>query len=328
MNMRGIRQSVLFLLTLVLLAAPLLVWWKAQALTDWWQLRDYAPAATVSALTAQDTMTAYARHIFYVNHPDIEVNPTQFQKDCNESEKTIILGCYHSDQNGIFLYDVQDARLSGVEQVTAAHEMLHAAYDRLSSKDRNYVDGLLEDFYKNQLSDQRIINTINAYKESEPNDVVNEMHSVFGTEVANLPAPLETYYKKYFDNRQAVTGFASTYDNEFTTRENQVKAYKGQLEQLKASIQSQEADLNSQLKQINADRAKLDSLRSSGQIAEYNTGVSNFNSEVNSYNNSVEVLRSSINQYNQIVTQYNAVAKELASLAQSIDSRVQPQATQ
>jgi len=326
--MRGLRQSVLFLLTLVLLAAPFLVWWKAQALTDWWQLRDYSAPAAVSALAAQDTMTAYAKHVFYVNHPDIEANPAQFQKDCNESEKTIILGCYHSDQNGIFVYDVQDPRLSGVEQVTAAHEMLHAAYDRLSAKDRDYVDGLLEDYYKNQLTDQRIIDTINSDKQSEPNDVVNEMHSVFGTEVANLPAPLETYYKKYFDNRQAVAGFASSYEDEFTTREDQIKALKSQLDQLKTSINSQEADLDAQLKQINADRAKLDSERSSGRIAEYNAGVSGFNQEVNSYNNSVETLRSSINQYNQVVEQYNAVAKELASLAQSIDSRVQPQATQ
>ena len=36
----------------------------------------------------------------------------------DESEKTIILGCYHSDQEGIFVYNVTDPRLSGVEQVT------------------------------------------------------------------------------------------------------------------------------------------------------------------------------------------------------------------
>jgi len=326
--MRGFRQTLLFLLTLALLAAPFLVWWQAQALTDWWQLRGYTPPSAVSGLAAQDTMTDSAMHIFYVNHPDIESNPSQFQQDCGESEKTIVLGCYHSDQNGIFLYDVTDSRLAGVEQVTAAHEMLHAAYDRLSTKDKNYVDGLLQDYYKNQLNDQRIIDTINSYKQTEPDDVVNEMHSVFGSEVPNLPAPLENYYKRYFNNRQAVTNFASNYENEFTTRENQVKAYKAQLDQLKVSIQSQENDLDTQLKQINSDRAKLDSERSAGEIAQYNAGVSDFNQEVSSYNNSVETLRTTIKQYNQIVEQYNAVAKELASLAKSIDSRVQTQATQ
>lgn len=325
--MRGLRQGLLVLLTLVLLAAPFLVWWKAQALADWWQLRGYTPPATVASLANQDTMSTYATHVFYVNHPNIEASPNQFQQDCGEAEKTIVLGCYHSDQNGIFVYDVQDARLAGIEQVTAAHEMLHAAYDRLSSQDRNYIDGLLQDFY-NQLSDQRVIDTINLYKQTEPNDVVNEMHSVFGTEVSNLPAPLENYYKRYFNNRQAVTNFANNYETEFTSREDQVRALKSQLDQLKSSIQSQEADLDNQLKQINSDRARLDSQRSSDQIAQYNAGVSSFNQEVNAYNASVERLRATIRQYNQIVGQYNSIAKELASLAKSIDSRVQTQATQ
>lgn len=297
-------------------------------MTDWWQLRGYTPPSTVSSLAAQDTMTDYAKHVFYVNHPDIESNPSQFQQDCSQSEKTIILGCYHSNQEGIFIYDITDSRLAGVEQVTAAHEMLHAAYDRLSSKDRTYIDGMLQDFYKNQLTDQRVIDTINTYRQTEPNDVVNEMHSVFGTEVPNLPAPLENYYKRYFDDRQTITNFASNYENEFTTREEQVKAYKAQLDQLKSSIQSQENDLDTQLRQINSDRSKLDSERSSGETAQYNSDVPAFNREVTAYNNSVETLRSTIRQYNQIVEQYNAVAKELASLAQSIDSRVQQQATQ
>jgi len=325
--MTAFKRSLGYVFLLALIAFPFVVYFKAQALTDWWQLRGYTPPAAVTSLTTQDTMTSYASHIFYVNHPDIESNPSQFQKDCGEAEKTIILGCYHGDQNGIFLYDVTDSRLAGVEQVTAAHEMLHAAYDRLSTKDRDYVDGLLQDYYKNQLSDQRIIDTINSYRQTEPNDVVNEMHSVFGTEVSNLPASLENYYKRYFDNRQAVTNFANSYENEFTSREDQVNAYKSQLDQLKTSIQSQEADLDGQLKQINNDRSKLDAERSSGQIAQYNADVGGYNQEVNAYNNSVETLRATIRQYNQIVEQYNAVAKELASLAQSIDSRVQTQAT-
>jgi flagellar capping protein FliD len=326
--MRGARQGLLFLLTLALLSAPFLVWWKAQALTDWYQLRNYSPPQTVSILSTEDAMTPYARHVFYVNHPDIESNAGQFRQDCGTAEKTIILGCYHSDQNGIFLYDVTDPRLAGVEQVTAAHEMLHAAYDRLSSKDRDYVDGLLQDYYKNQLKDQRILDTIDSYRQTEPNDVVNEMHSVFGTEVGNLPAQLENYYKRYFSDRSSVVNFANSYENEFTSREDQIKTYKAQLDQLKASINSQEADLSAQLQQINSDRARLDSQRSSGQIAEYNAGVGAFNQEVNQYNSSVGTLRRTISQYNQLVDDYNSVAKELASLAQSLDSSLQTQRTQ
>ncbi len=317
----------MLVMTLLLMSFPFVVFFKAQALVDWWQLRGYMPPAGVVQLAQQDTMTSYATHVFYVNHPDLETDANQFRTDCNESEKTIVLGCYHGNQDGIFIYSVNDPRLSGVQQVTAAHEMLHAAYDRLGSKDRNYVDGLLENYYKT-VTDQRIIDTINSYKQSEPNDVVNEMHSVFGTEIASLPQPLETYYKKYFSSRQAVADYAASYDSEFTGREDQVKADDAQLAQMKADIDSEERSLNAQLANINSDRSKLNTERNSGNISQYNSDVAGFNSEVNAYNDGISRLHGDISAYNDLVNQRNAIAQELASLAQAIDTRLTTQPAQ
>ncbi|HET9721740.1 MAG TPA: hypothetical protein VFP32_01790 [Candidatus Saccharimonadales bacterium] len=326
--MKAFKRVISVLLFLALLAVPFVVWWKAQALTDWWQLRNYTPPAAVVSLASQDTMTSYARHVFYVNHPDIESDASQFRTDCNESEKAIVLGCYHSNQDGIFIYDVQDQRLAGVEQVTAAHEMLHAAYDRLSGSDKNRIDGMLQSYYNNGLNDQRIKDEINSYKQTEPNDLVNEMHSIFGTEVANLPSGLQTYYQKYFSNRQAIVDFADSYQDEFTSRENQMRALAGELAQTKSQIEAEEQSLKGQLAQLNADRANLDSQRSSGNASAYNSQIATFNREVDSYNSGVAQLKSDINEYNQLVDQYNSVAKELASLQQSIDTRLTPQTTQ
>lgn len=325
--MTAFKRAIRYLLLLGLLAFPFLIYFNAQALTDWWQLRGYTPPAAVVSLASQDTMTNYARHVFYVNHPALETSPTQFHADCNQSEKTIVLGCYHSNQDGIFVFDVSDPRLSGVQQVTAAHEMLHAAYDRLSGQDRHNVDIMLQSYYSS-IADQRIIDTINAYKQSEPNDVVNEMHSVFGTEIASLPAPLEQYYSRYFSNRQAVATFAANYQGEFTTREAKINADKAQLDQLKASINAEESQLQSQFNKINSDRARLDSLRSSGQIAQYNASVNSFNAEVDDYNSSVNTLRADISQYNQLVQDYNAIASELNGLEKALDTRLPTQASQ
>jgi hypothetical protein len=326
--MRVFKRALAFILMLALLSFPVWVYFNAQALSDWWQLRGYTPPVAVISLAGQDTLTPYAKHVFYVNHPNIESSASQFRTDCNESEKTIVLGCYHPDQEGIFLYNVQDSRLNGVKEVTAAHEMLHAAYDRLSTKDKNYVDGLLLDYYNHDLHDQRIIDTMNAYKQSEPNDIVNEMHSVFGTEIASLPAPLEKYYTRYFGDRQTVITFANTYQGEFTSRENQIKAISDQLAQLKTQISSEEASLQTQLVAINSDRARLDSMRSSGQTSEYNAGVASFNAEVEAYNAGVDKLKSNIAYYNSLVDQYNALASELAGLEQAIDTRLTPQTAQ
>lgn len=319
------RRLLGYTLLLAVIAVPVLIYFNAQALSDWWALRGYAPPAAVVKLAAQDTMTAYAKHVFYVNHPDLESQASQFRSDCQESEKTIVLGCYHSDQQGIFIYNVQDSRLAGVQEVTAAHEMLHAVYDRLSTKDKSYVDGLLQNYYNHDVHDHRIIQTINEYRQSEPNDVVNEMHSVFGTEIANLPAPLEAYYKKYFTNRQAVTKYEATYEAEFTSREDKIKADDAQLAQMKAQIDSENQSLQQQLGQLDAERARLQTIRSSGQ---FNAAAASFNAQVSAYNASVDRLRGDISSYNQLVSARNAIASELTSLDKSIDTRLTTQQPQ
>ena len=215
---------------------------------------------------------------------------------------------------------MSDQRLDGVEQVTAAHEMLHAAYRRLSDSERQRVDAMLTDYYEHGLTDQRIKDTIAAYKQSEPNDVVNEMHSVFGTEVPNLPAPLESYYKQYFTNRQAVTSFTAKYEGEFTSRRDRVAQYDAQLTNLKQQIDAEEAQIDQQKTALDSQAAQLQSLRASGQIAEYNSRVGSYNQAVDAYNVLVQQTKQDINTYNDIVSQRNSLVLETQQLEQELSS--------
>jgi hypothetical protein len=302
---------------------------ERQNIYDWLALRNYQAPATIAQLANDTTMNAYARKVFYVNHPDIETKAT-FYKNCpnNGGEKTVVLGCYHNGQNGIFLLNVTDPRLNGVEDVTAAHETLHAIYDRLSPRERNYVDGLLMDYYLHDLHDKRLLDTIAAYKQSEPNDWVNEMHSVFGTEVAQLPTPLETYYARYFTNRQKIAAYAAQYENAFTSREAQVKQDDTTLATLKTQITADEASLQAQQKTIANDQAKLESLKNSSDFNGYNAGVPGFNKEVDSYNGLVDTTKNLIDQYNQLVEMRNAIAVEEDQLVQDLSNTSQQQISQ
>ncbi len=308
---RGAGRLAALLLLLVWLAALGLLAANRQNIFDWWRLRNYQAPASVAQLASQDTMTAEGRRILYVNRPDIS-SKTDFGKSCpsNGGEQTIVLGCYHSGQSGIFLLSVTDSRLSGVEQVTAAHEMLHAAYERLSATERRKVDAMLNDYYKNDLHDDRILKVMDAYKKSEPNDVVNEMHSIFGTEMANLPAPLEQYYKRYFTNRAQVAAFAAQYQAEFTSRQDIIARDDAQLSDLKSQIDSLQADLKNQQATIDSRQSELTNLRDSGNITAYNAGVGPFNDLVDAYNAEVGQARVLINQYNAILAEYNAIAFE------------------
>ncbi len=313
-------RPIAVLVTFGWLGVLLLLALNRQNIYDWWKLHNYTPPATVAQIATQDTMTSYARKVFYVNQPAIE-DKTSFTQCPAGDEKTIVLGCYRGGQNGIFVLGVSDPRLNGVEQVTAAHEMLHAAYDRLSAKDRAAVDAMLQDYYQHDLADARIKATIEDYRQSEPTALVNEMHSIFGTEIASLPAPLEHYYQRYFTNRQAVTGFAGQYQAEFTSRADAVKADDARLATMKTEITSQQADLKTKRAALDAESNHLQQARSSGDIAAYNAAVPGYNASVNSYNAGVDSLQALVAQYNQLVSERNAIALETQQLTNEINSQ-------
>lgn len=325
--MRFAKKSLGFAVFLAILASPLLIWWKFDSIHDWWRLRDYSPPQAVASLADKTTMTPPARRIFYVNHPQIHATSEEFRRDCPQSEQTIVLGCYHSPQQGIAIYDISDPRLNGVEEVTAAHEMLHAAYDRLDSDDQRRINGLLNEVYS-QLSDTRIIETIEQYKKNDPSQLLNEMHSIFGTELATLPAELEEHYNRYFQNRPAVVIFARGYEKEFSSRLSQIRELEAQLAALKNTIDTQEGRLAQQTEELESDRRRLDELRDSNRLAEYNSSVPAFNAKVNSYNQSVNRLRRDIASYNELLGKYNSIAGELKSLYDALDTRLVPQTAQ
>jgi hypothetical protein len=320
--MKTKQVQILLLVLLLGFTGTLLV--ERQAALDWLRLRGYTAPVTVAQLATDDTMTSSARHLFYVNHPDVTTG-SDFTSHCpSGGEKTVVLGCYLGNDIGIYVYAVSDARLNGVEQVTAAHEMLHAAYRRLSHSERTKVDAMLMDYYEHGLTDQRVKDTVDAYKQSEPNDVVNEMHSIFGTEVADLPAPLEQYYQKYFTDRSKVTAYTASYQGEFTTRQDQVAAYDAQLKTMKQQISDSETQLNRDKAALDAQNTGLQNERSSGQIAAYNSGVAGYNRAVDAYNTLLAGTKDLISQYNSIVDKRNAVALEEQQLSKELSASSLP----
>lgn len=293
-----------------------------QAVYDWIALRGYQVPAEIAALSQADGLTPEAQKILYVNHPELNDKPA-FNANCpnNGGEQTIVLGCYKSDQRGIYVYRVDDPQLHGVKEVTTAHEMLHAAYDRLSYFDRKKVDAMLLDYYNNH-ADKQTKATIDAYRSSEPDDLINEMHSIFGTEVSQLPADLEQYYSRYFTNRAQVVAYAQTYSAVFTTRKDKIAAYDAQLNELKPKIEANKQSLGEQSASLSEQRRQLEALRNSGNTAAYNRQVDGYNGQVNAYNSMLRETQSMITEYNSIVDQRNAIAIEEQNLAQSLDSRL------
>jgi len=229
------RRSLSFAWSLLVIIGAIIGFASRERIMDWLVLRSYSPPTAIVQLADATTMNADARNLFYINRPAIQERE-EFNKNCtNKTEQTVVLGCYHGNRQGIYLFKVDSAELKGVEEVTAAHEMLHQAYDRLSTTERKRIDGLLQDFYTHKLQDASVKDQIDSYKKSEPDAVVNEMHSLFGTEVKDLSPELEQYYMQYFSNRGTVVSLYSKYQAAFTERQKQVEAYDAELKAQKAA---------------------------------------------------------------------------------------------
>lgn len=292
---------------------------QRQAIVDWWKLRNYTPSPIVSQLAGDTTMTESGKRIFFLNDPKVQAK-TSFYKSCKFGEKTIVLGCYIKKE-GIYLLRVDDPRLSGVEQVTAAHEMLHAAYDRLSTAEKVDIDNQLNAFY-NTLQNAEIRSKIELYRKNGA-DISNELHSILPTEVDSLSPELEAYYAKYFTNRKKVVAYAQQYESEFTSRKNKVVTLDAQLKVIEEQVIANNAELNAQQQSINAESDRLDALLRAGRVEEYNAAVPAYNRRIPAFNALVAQTENLVAQYKQVLDERNKIAVEAQELNKALDSSIQ-----
>ena len=298
-----------FIVLIMLIAGSFVAWSQRYNIYDWSRLRGYQPPAAIAQLATDTTMNDDTRRVFYAHHPELDDRST-FRTHCsNFDEVTIVLGCY-VPKTGIYVFDIDDPRLSGVEEVTAAHELLHVAYERLGSKERAHIDKLTQQALAS-VKDERIKSTVESYRTRDPSVVPNELHSIIGTEVSELPAELENYYKRYFDSRAQIVTFAEKYEGAITERRDRAEAIRLELEGLKQEIEQQQETLATEREQLQNDRSK----------ANTQAEVDAFNARVNAYNANIREFNSMISHYNTLVDEYQTVSLEAQELYKALDSR-------
>ncbi len=134
------RSIGVWLIAAVLIAGGYYIWISRTAIQDWITVQQYAPSAQVSAISDRSSMSDRGKFLFYASMPEVS-DAQNFNLQCERKEKTsAILGCYHN--NRIYLLEVSEKELDGIQEVTASHEMLHAAWDRLSDTDKKILPNI------------------------------------------------------------------------------------------------------------------------------------------------------------------------------------------
>ncbi|PZQ91798.1 MAG: hypothetical protein DI534_02240 [Leifsonia xyli] len=276
---------------------------RRQAYADQLVVWTEPPSEQITRLAERIELTETGRRIFFASRPQLD-QADDFQAHC-PVEAEVVLGCYYRSQ--IYVYDVTDERLAGTVEATAAHELLHAVYDRMTPEQRAPVDALIAQYVATLPETDRDVKIVATYPEDQRAD---EWHSRLGNSHERLPDALETHYAEVFSNRAQVVGYA-------TRATQQLDGYTSRIDQLSAELDTTSGELQSRSAAYDAASAALDA-----DIAAFNARAdagtfdsqAQFDAERAKLVARQNTLESDRVQLNADVDAYNAKVEELTSL--------------
>jgi hypothetical protein len=287
----------------------------AQGIADRAAVEDFTPDGTVEGFADRTGMSTRGRAVYYASHPTVE--PTEgFNTICGYGDTdAIVLGCY--DGTTIYISDVENAQLDGIRDVTAAHEMLHAAWQRMTPEEQDRIGTLLEEEYATLPADGAVAQKLGLYDEGGIGTRINELHSIIGTEVADLSPELEAHYAAYFDDRSKVVALNAQYEQVFTDLQNQA-------EQLSAQIESMYADITARLDRYDADLALLDAdidaFNAKNSAYGYSDDEAGYDRDRAALEARAAELETRADQINADIDSYQSLQAQLAQLTANADA--------
>lgn len=288
----------------------------ADQVTVW----SFQPTMAVETIENRIKLTDEGRFYFYVTQP-VVAGPGEFNVDCpRQEEDSPILGCYTAGK--MFIYDIKNSQLDGIKEVTAAHEMLHAVWERTSDADKERLSELLLQSYE-QGRTEELSSRIAYYERTQPGEVINELHSILPTEFKTLSPELEAYYERFFEDRQLIVLLNEQYSAVFNGLVTEVQRLSEEITTLGVQIEADRAEYNSSVGALDSDISSFNRRADAGSF----TSIAQFNIERSALVNRSNALEAfsvrlgeDIDRYNTLLEQYEAVAAQLESLNRSIDS--------
>ena len=332
------RAVVALLAVLALSGQAALAWGVAWAVDNHQWLSDRAialqfePSAELASYASRAQLTQEGEVYFYASRPQI-VPAIEFDNFCSRSEPGIgVLGCYRLGEQRIFLFDVTDSRLEAMEPVIAAHEMLHAVWDRFSTSQQDEIAVWLEESFAALPDDHPMRERIQSYEDVDPNSRIPELYALLGTEVDTLTPELEEHYGRYFIDRQAVVTLADEVYAIFASFGDELDGLVAELETRLADIDQRKAQYELEADILGADIAIYNDRVSRYNDGEDVRGAENFDEERIDLTARQDALRADrlviealIDEYNALLDELNVLNQELTELNQGINIDLEQQ---
>ena len=300
------------ILVLAVGAVGVLAYVNRGDIQDYLKAENFTPSERVQIITDTVAFTPKGERIFLASHPTVG-GREEFSRWCanvDHAEEGHILGCYADER--IRLFEVSDERLQGIVEVTAVHELLHAVFARMKPQDREVLSDALREEYEQRIVDDAEFETrMSVYADLSPRAFANELHSVFGTEVADIPASLEEHYAKWISDRGEVVEWYNEYHGVFTSLSAEADRLSAELEALREQIETDSSAYDEAVRQFNADAADF---KARNERYEFSGNVELFDSVRSSLLFRQDELSAELQRIQADTDTFNSLRDELLAL--------------
>lgn len=287
---------------------------------DWYKGLSYEPSDRVAQIEADLELTAVGRRIFAATHPTVE-GSSQFNQHCESHDAEVsLLGCYTDGQ--IYIYEITLEQLKSANIVTAAHELLHANWERMSTRERQEVSVWLQQVYdeKREWFDDEL----EVY---DNQNYLEEVYARAGTKLADLPSELEAHYAKLFQNRARIVQFYEDYEAPFLNLQTELTNLASEINEANQQIEEERTNYLQKLAQL---EAKIEQFNSCAERAGCFTSEKDFNtrrSTLMAERSQLETVRANLNekimQNNERIKDYQSRQQALGELNNAMNSNIE-----
>lgn len=284
-------------------------------------LKNYEPNRTILAIAQSATMTDYGKRLFFLSDPTLVSSAKELNDTCRtdaEHSNVTTLGCFSSRDKKIFLLDDSGGMTQNLLVVTATHELMHSVFSRMSIEEKEIILKALLDVWHgpdHKYLEQRLM----AYGSLNEAINYNELHSIVGTELKNLPQVLKDHYSKYFDP-VTVSRIANSFEQKLESQKKTVNVADKKIDSLKSEIVRKKKQISNFSAMLKEYKTRLNNFRSMGDISSYNSMVPMFNETVEKVKNLEDETNHLIKTYNEMIHTRNDHAQELSWLSSTEES--------
>lgn len=281
----------------------------------------YEPEGITAEIEDDLELTAKGKRIFRATRPIVE-RTADFNDHCDShDESTMVLGCY--DGEHIYIYEVKQEQLVAANNVTAAHELLHAAWARMKDGEKAQVKTWLDEVYQTHQEwfDQK---ELASYDEDQR---VEEIYTRAGTKLKELPEDLEKHYAQYFQNRGRIVEFYEAYKAPFEKLRAELETLDAKIDQVKVEIDQERASYRAKLEALNARIDRFNGCANTAGCFQSDAEFERQRSALTSAQATLEeeraALNQKINENNARIEEYRTHNKELGDLNDAMNSNVE-----